>query len=544
MPIDPPPKNPILLACKLGAPELVLSLLAHQITPPPDINEVDEFGYSPLAYALQNPRLMKAKLPEAFIAAGACPDITTNVWNEPSYYRNDSGPVQTHSALLALNCPEPLGNQLFDLIGPTRMKELLASYPLLNKAIETRAYWAARRFISEYGCDVNRVDPKLGPPALFCKDIEGLGILLTHGAHVCSENSGFPTALEFYFGNGASAEMQEVLLDAAKKEVDSKISKGKKLPEPLRKALGCALIKSITDRNKVNLQMIWKTLGRKNCLMAKDSTGQNVLAAAIKSKQVTLAKRFLAAGVDPNEGDLQGKNSIFYFLTLPYDRIEKDNRCVKRRLLWDEMLPKIDFKLKNSAGLDLSQQLWDEFITERGSMVFRSIAKAIWNKDQWHPTLSDENGSFFLPQAAEIYLNTTGSPDSNKASGNDELGATFEAMLDEALGIETNSHYFDIRQEGGLPLTPDQAQKMAETLFGDTESTKRFWARKVWWRSSFFGKAQEYAQRLELAGAHMSTFQKTASLAQHPELLAWFETRDLAFLEAPAPVLGPRRNAL
>lgn len=414
-----PPKNPLLLAAKLRSPALVLSLLSHRISPAPNLDEADEERMTTLSYILQPSghasRSEMAEAIEPLLLRGAkidylAPDLSVHpTWTQDGYRHPNA-----HIAYLAIAAGEKLGFPVLSRFSPSRLKALSAEHPLMHKAAAKDALWAVKLLL-DAGADPNieiRDSREWeGFPIAHAHSAEMLRMLSDGGASLSAPDSHGKTALDRLSSNSVSRDILLVAAEIAEKKAISAAgisSRGiakSKLPSEVIQPLAEALFQAVGAKNRDKTKSLWKIIGRKNAIAARDRLGRSLLTAAIEARDFPLAKTLLAAGQSVNEVDQRGVSPFIAFVTLSYSRSERDPRGVRRRDFWSRMQPTVDFSAKDASGRSVGELLWGLSFSQSDSSPtsMENFSKQLWgeNFDLLSPTA---DGRCFLQRAAAQWL--------------------------------------------------------------------------------------------------------------------------------------------
>lgn len=406
--------SPILLAAKLHSSELVLSLLSHRIIPAPDLEETDDLGITALSYLLQprHGRGRPAQAIEALLARGAKVDYLTPDPFLPGQWRgSEYAQPLSHIAALAISSGEDCGSPILSRLSPRRLLEISFEQPLLHRACEADALWAAK-ILLDAGVSPNREHHgQEGFPIAAAKSSEMLRMLSERGASLSLPDSTGRTSLELLSSRDVSKEiLQEAAMISERSSLlaaglgNRSISRSK-LPAEVIRPLTDALFQAVGSRQKEKVRALWKTIGKKNALAARDRQGRSLLGAAIEARDFPFARSMIQAGQDVNEFDARGLNPLISFLTLSYSSVERDRRGRRRKDFWAKMRPLANFSARDPLGRGLGEILWPMGFSDANypPVSPQDLKETLWGAsfDIFEPAA---DGACFLQRGISLWL--------------------------------------------------------------------------------------------------------------------------------------------
>lgn len=429
--MSPAPSNPLLIAAQYRHADLIASLLAHRIEPEPSLAERSSEDGSILGYVLQIDRMAEQEAIPALItellARGASPDSMEPDLRSISRYNYQTSRHElprSHMAEIAARREEAIGSPIFEALGEERLKALSEELPLLHIAVAAKRLWAARALLCA-GANPNRDHPGRGLAACEARDPDMLAVLLAHGATLSARDSRGVYPLEAIAGARCDPKLLELAVAASEAEARGERFDLGASGAPRRRsrqgeapaALIDSLTQAIEQKQKDNVASLWATLGRKRALAARDSSGRTILHAAILSRQWAMAKRFLAAGLDPNAFDNEGHTPISRFIALPYQSDEKDRKGRQRQAMREALMPHVQWGAKDALGRGYAEALWGVSWEAKNGIYQSSHQESIWGSPCFDPVQRGADGLCFIERVLPQWREAKASFDYHTPAG-------------------------------------------------------------------------------------------------------------------------------
>ena len=405
--------NPVLMACSMRSPDLVLAILARRMTPKVNLDELDGEDVSALGrlvYHQSGSRLDEEAI-RALLAQGADPRVDVRDLDHHDWRSSTASKIPL--ALAAARRGAPVCAIIFEALGPKRLAELCQTHPLLHHCVENGREELARVLIGA-GADVNRALPGMGRPISKCSSPSMFSLLVSSGAKLNLPDADGRTALQ-ELGARASEHISAMAIQAAQAEARGQVAsfaEGRDIPktkagDDIAQGLVLALFEAIEGRRTDRVRALWERLGlgrdNRRLLGARDAKGRTLLHAAVESRNFSLASRLIKRGLRVDEFDQTLRTPASILAGLCQANTERDRRGARRRVFAAKIFDAVDWSRRAPGGRSMFESMLSTPFDSFNSLPIQSLfSKALDASADW--LALDGDGTCPLSRAAAASL--------------------------------------------------------------------------------------------------------------------------------------------